>query len=85
MASRDELSDRLQKLNINVPSESLDPLNVLSEIKKDYESIFSWEVYKKTGTRRDESNNVLEKITQKLELFFEIKGTLNFSRYFCLQ
>lgn len=70
MATSDELSNHLEKLNLHSTSKSKNSI-ILLDIKNNYESIFSWEIYEKTKTSRNKMTNVLEKVTQKQEILFE--------------
>lgn len=78
MSSSSELSNCFQKLNLNCLSE-LKQLSILSNIKNNYESIFSWEIYEKTEKSRNKMMNVLEKVTQKQDILFE-SSTFDFNR-----
>lgn len=78
MASCSLLSADLSRMSLN--SDSSDYLDVLSIIKKNYESIFCWDVYEKTHNTRDKLTTILEKVTKKVELMFEDEKTFNLDR-----
>lgn len=78
MASSDGLSNHLQKLNLNSPAKLKYP-NILLDIKDNYESIFSWDIYEKTEKSRNTMMDILEKVTQKLDILFE-NNTFDFNR-----
>jgi len=54
-------------------------LSVLSDIKSNYESIFSWDIYEKTKICRDNKTVVFEKVTRKLENSFDSKNVFDFN------
>lgn len=79
MASCEELSNCLQILSINdYSSNQLD--DVLLDIKSNYEGIFSWNIYEKTGKPRNKNTDILEKVTRKLELLFENGSIFDLNR-----
>lgn len=78
MASCDELTNLLQNLSTNDCSPS--HLDVLLDIKSNFESLFSWDIYEKTGKSRNIHTDILEKVTHKLELLFENKNIFDLDR-----
>lgn len=72
MASLDTPDDCHQKLNCY--------LSVLSDVKSNYESIFSWDIYEKTKICRDKKTVVFEKVTRKLELSFDTKNVFDLTK-----
>jgi hypothetical protein len=78
MSSSSELSNCLQKLNLNCLPE-LKLQSIMSNIKNNYESIFSWEIYEKTEKSRNKMMDVLEKVTQKQDILFE-SNSFDFNR-----
>lgn len=78
MASSNELTNSLEALNLNCHLSN--HLDVMTDIKCNYESIFSWNIYEKIEKRRNHLTDILEKITQKQDLIIEKKDTFNFNK-----
>lgn len=81
MVSHDLLRNRLQITNSRCQSSNVNYLNVLSEIKNNYESIFAWDVYEKVEKYRNSPTEILDKVTEKDCLQFENNNTFNLERY----
>lgn len=79
MASCGELSN-LSNLLHNLSTNDSTQLDVLLDIKSNYESLFSWDIYEKTEKSRNVHTDILEKVTQKLELLFESKNIFDLDR-----
>ncbi|VVC43505.1 Hypothetical protein CINCED_3A010833 [Cinara cedri] len=83
MVSCDQLPNSLQITNLNC--QSTNHLDVLSEIKNTYESIFAWDIYEKVEKLRNSPTEILSKVTEKEGLIFENNNKFNFdSMYLCL-
>lgn len=77
MASNNELANNLKTLSINC--HSLNYLDVMADIKCNYETIFSWDIYEKLERRRSSVTDILEKIIEKQKLIIGKKGIFNFN------
>lgn len=61
-----------------VPKDSTD---MLSDIKNNYESIFSWNIYETIGRFKAKGSNFWQKLQQKQDLSFNTKSKFNFDLY----
>ncbi|XP_050432047.1 uncharacterized protein LOC126840398 [Adelges cooleyi] len=79
------LANSLNNLNLNDSHENLtNRPNELSTLKRQYETIFSWDVYEKTGKSRNKLAEIIEKIEQKIELVFINKNKFSIDGFYLL-
>lgn len=61
----------LSDLHLNVTDESESVQVKLNEIKSNYESIFSWDIYNRTGKNGDLATDFIDQIGEKCDMFIE--------------
>lgn len=68
----DSQCDVLNDLHLNDGHDSISvDESARNEIKSHYESIFSWDIYNRAGKSGDLLSNIIEKITEKCDIYEE--------------